>query len=102
MTPAQQWLLAEILHLSPTSAQEQAEEPGAVRRTRVQMWADNLAAAHQYREREGHLNVPRRHIETVGERSSALGVFIANCRARKTALAPERVQELAAIGMKWR
>jgi hypothetical protein len=100
LLPAQQWLLAEILHLSPTSTQE-TEEPRTGRRTRAQMWADNLAAARQYQEREGHLNVPRRHVETVGESSSALGVFIASCRARKAALAPERVEELSAIGMRW-
>ncbi|MFE4956200.1 helicase associated domain-containing protein [Streptomyces sp. NPDC056653] len=71
------------------------------KRTRAQIWAANLAAARQYAEREGHLNVPRTHIETVDGTDHTLGVFIANQRARRTSLAPERVTELAALGMRW-
>ncbi|MFE9112294.1 Helicase associated domain protein [Streptomyces collinus] len=99
LLPAQQWLLTEVLHLAPGEGQPQAgPAPG---RTRAQMWADNLAAARQYQQREGHLNVPRQHVETVDGDDRALGVFIANCRARKERLAPERVRELSDAGMKW-
>ncbi|MEU8787107.1 Helicase associated domain protein [Streptomyces sp. NPDC048637] len=105
LLPAQQWLLTQVLHLTPDQEQPQAgPAPGrqrAVSRTRAQMWADNLAAARQYRQREGHLNVPRQHVETVDGDDRALGVFIANCRARKQRLAPDRVQELSAVGLKW-
>ncbi|MFF3277344.1 Helicase associated domain protein [Streptomyces chrestomyceticus] len=106
LLPAQQWLLSEVLHLAAGEAEPvQADEASAgrvpVRRTRAQMWADNLAAARQYREREEHLNVPRQHVERVNGQDRALGVFVANCRARRAQLAPERVQELAALGMRW-
>ncbi|MDX2530797.1 DEAD/DEAH box helicase [Streptomyces europaeiscabiei] len=105
LLPAQQWLLTEVLHLMPDPEQPQtgsaAGEQRAVSRTRAQMWAGNLAAARQYYQREGHLNVPRQHVETVDGEDRALGVFIANCRARKQRLAPERVQELTVVGMKW-
>lgn len=105
LLPAQQWLLTQVLHLTPDQEQPEAgPAPGrqsVVGRTRAQMWADNLAAARQYHQREGHLNVPRQHVESVGGEDRALGVFIANCRARQQRLAPERVQELSAVGMKW-
>ncbi|MCQ4079705.1 helicase associated domain-containing protein [Streptomyces sp. RB6PN25] len=71
------------------------------RRTRAQQWAANLAAARQYQQREGHLEVPHRHTEEVEGTGYTLGVFIANSRARKDRLAPERVEELSALGMRW-
>ncbi|MCM8554257.1 helicase associated domain-containing protein [Streptomyces sp. STCH 565 A] len=105
LLPAQQWLLTQVLHLTPDQEQPEAgpapSRQSVVGRTRAQMWADNLAAARQYHQREGHLNVPRQHVESVGGEDRALGVFIANCRARQQRLAPERVQELSAVGMKW-
>lgn len=65
------------------------------------MWASNLAAARQYQQREGHLEVPHRHIEKLDGAEHALGVFIANSRSRRTRLAPERVEELSELGMRW-
>lgn len=102
LTPPQQWLLSEICGLQPLErlGPEAVPEP-APRRSRAEMWADNLTAARQYAQREGHLNVPRSHIENIGGTEHALGVFIANSRARKSNLASERVEELTAIGMGW-
>ncbi|MFJ8158790.1 helicase associated domain-containing protein [Streptomyces sp. NPDC094468] len=71
------------------------------RRSRAQKWEANLAAARRYRAREGYLNVPRTHTETVDGSELALGVFIANSRTRKARLAPERIEELSALGMRW-
>ncbi|MEU3208496.1 helicase associated domain-containing protein [Streptomyces cyaneofuscatus] len=96
---AQQWLLREALGLDPV--QEGEGGVAQPRRTRAQVWAANLAAARQYQEREGHLEVPHRHTEKVGEAEHALGVFIANSRSRRTRLAPERVEELSELGMRW-
>lgn len=103
LLPAQQWLLAETLGLGPLEEETPTAGRAAVvpRRSRAQMWVANLAAARQYAQREGHLNVPRSHIETLDGDEQALGVFIANSRARKATLAPERVAELTAIGMRW-
>ncbi len=95
-----QWLLGEVLGIEPHA--ERPAAPSVVpRRSRAQKWEANLAAAHQYRTREGHLNVPRSHIETVDGAESALGVFVANARARQASLASERVAELSALGMRW-
>ncbi|MFH9727903.1 Helicase associated domain protein [Streptomyces sp. NPDC017254] len=95
----QQWLLKETLGLGPLKAGERSGP--APRRTRAEVWAANVAAASQYREREGHLEVPHRHVEKVGGDECALGVFIANSRSRRTRLAPERIAELSELGMRW-
>ncbi|MFE3145050.1 helicase associated domain-containing protein, partial [Streptomyces scopuliridis] len=100
LSGVQQWLLGEVLGIEPRA--EELTPPTVVpRRSRAQKWEANLEAARQYRTREGHLNVPRSHTETVEGAELALGVFIANCRARKASLAPERVEELSAVGMRW-
>ncbi|MET8241924.1 Helicase associated domain protein [Streptomyces sp. NPDC005078] len=103
LVPAQQWLLAEVLGLEPYEepVPVSARTTSTPRRSRAEMWAANLTAARQYAHREGHLNVPRPHIETVDGTDHALGVFIANSRARRTNLAPERVEELTTTGMRW-
>ncbi|MFI5877617.1 Helicase associated domain protein [Streptomyces sp. NPDC051445] len=100
LSSVQQWLLGEVLGIEPR-AEELAVLTVVPRRSRAQKWEANLAAARQYRTREGHLNVPRSHIETVDGAALALGVFIANSRARKASLALERVEELSAVGMRW-
>lgn len=102
LSAVQQWLLTEILGIT-TSEDKQAPGSGAPRpkRTRAQIWAANLTAARQYAEREGHLNVPRSHVEEVDGTDHTLGIFIANQRGRRASLAPERIAELTALGMRW-
>ncbi|MET9499511.1 helicase associated domain-containing protein [Streptomyces sp. NPDC006552] len=60
LTAAQQWLLAHVLGIEAT---EEEERP--VRLTQDRKWALNLAAARQFHAREGHLNVPCRHVEAL-------------------------------------
>ncbi|WP_330481419.1 DEAD/DEAH box helicase [Streptomyces sp. NBC_00724] len=71
------------------------------KRTRAEMWADNLTAARQYHKREGHLEVPRSHTEPVGDQAMRLGAWISQQRVKATKLAPERVKELTDLGMRW-
>ncbi|MGV4988716.1 helicase associated domain-containing protein [Streptomyces sp. NRAIS3] len=64
----------------------------------------NSTAAKQYYEREGHLRVPRKHIEAIAgedqeERWLRLGAWIGNQRSRAANLSPERIEQLPAIGM---
>ncbi|MFF3359773.1 helicase associated domain-containing protein [Streptomyces sp. NPDC002917] len=73
----------------------------------------HLAAARQFFEREGHLRVPRKHVETItvsgdgGEDHEPwdiqlkLGAWIGNQRSRAATLTPERVEQLSQIGMRW-
>ncbi|TJZ44649.1 hypothetical protein FCH28_30565 [Streptomyces piniterrae] len=102
----QQWMCEQVLGIEPAAADEKPKP----RRTQADKWAANLAAT-QYYEREGHLRVPRKHIETItvggadGEdqkqRELRLGASISNQRTRAAKLAPERVEQLSAIGMRW-
>jgi hypothetical protein len=95
-----------VLGIEPVT---EGEKPKP-RRTHADKWALNYAAARQYYEREGHLRVPRGHIERIvtgdggenqEERDLKLGSWISNQRSRAATLSPERVEQLTAIGMRW-
>ncbi|MFF2516574.1 Helicase associated domain protein [Streptomyces sp. NPDC058086] len=102
LTSVQQWLCEQVLGIEPAAE----DEKPPIRRAQADKWALNLAAARQFFEREGHLQVPRRHVErTVGEdqqeRELRLGAWIGNQRSRAATLSPERMEQLSAIGMRW-
>ncbi|MEU2065253.1 Helicase associated domain protein [Streptomyces sp. NPDC013455] len=111
LTGVQQWLCEQVLGIGPAT---QDEKPRP-RRAQADKWAINLAAATQYYEREGHLRVPRSHIETITvgggdggrdgqgmkEHQVRLGAWVGNQRSRAASLSPERVEQLSAIGMRW-
>ncbi|WP_066956151.1 helicase associated domain-containing protein [Streptomyces lushanensis] len=66
----------------------------------------NYEAAKQYYEREGHLQVPGKHVERIvggdqEERGLRLGAWVGNRRSRAATLTPERMEQLSAIGMRW-
>lgn len=97
-----------VLGLEPLAP---AEQPKA-KVTHAQKEALNLAAAAQYQQREGHLNVPRSHKEQLvlddtgisGEQqvvAVALGLFVANSRARRATIPTERATRLTELGMRW-
>ncbi|MFB6811083.1 Helicase associated domain protein [Streptomyces sp. NPDC056387] len=94
---AQRWLLEHTLGVTAATG---AERP-APRRSQAEKWAAHLAAARQFRTREHHLRVPRAHVERVGDQEVRLGVWIANQRSRASALAPDRIADLDALGMRW-
>jgi hypothetical protein len=96
--------------------EEAGDEERPVRRTQNDKWILNMAAARRFHEREGHLNVPRKHTELVpldeagrgavgGESGDgvpvALGMFLANTRRRANKLAAQRRAELDQLGMRW-
>nr|WP_011113223.1 DEAD/DEAH box helicase [Streptomyces rochei]BAC76599.1 putative helicase [Streptomyces rochei]BAK19915.1 putative helicase [Streptomyces rochei] len=103
LTTVQQWLCEQVLGITPASEDEKPKP----RRTQADKWALNYQAAKQYYQREGHLRVPRKHIEriVVGEdqedRELRLGAWIGNQRSRAATLTPERVELLSRIGMRW-
>ncbi|MFG2865959.1 Helicase associated domain protein [Streptomyces sioyaensis] len=103
LTTAQQWMCEQVLGIEPAT---EDEKPPA-RRTQADKWAMNYEAAKQFFEREGHLRVPRKHVERIvvgegqEERDLRLGAWIGNQRSRAAALSPERVEQLSAIGMRW-
>ncbi|WP_439678129.1 helicase associated domain-containing protein [Embleya sp. MST-111070] len=80
-------------------------------------WETAFAAAVAYREREGDLEVPRAHVETVvtettdgldggtaeggGVVDVRLGKWVNNQRNRRSSLNEERVGLLTELGMRW-
>ncbi|MFF9757745.1 Helicase associated domain protein [Streptomyces sp. NPDC014344] len=119
LTTAQQWMCGHVLGIEP-AAEDEKPKP---RTSQADKWAMNYAAAKQFYEREGHLRVPRKHIERIttggeqdpghdgehaghdGEEAKEhhlrLGAWVSNQRSRAAALTPERVEQLSAIGMRW-
>ncbi|MFF0164117.1 Helicase associated domain protein [Streptomyces sp. NPDC005263] len=102
LTTVQQWMCEQVLGIEP-AAEDEKPPP---RRTQADKWAMHYAAAKQFYEREGHLQVPRKHVERIvgedqEEREHRLGAWIGNQRSRAATLTPERMEQLSAIGMRW-
>ncbi|MFK4070420.1 helicase associated domain-containing protein [Streptomyces sp. NPDC029674] len=103
LTTVQQWMCEHALGIEPATEDEKPKP----RHTQADKWALNYQAAKQYYQREGHLQVPRKHIERIAggedheEREHKLGAWISNQRSRAATLTPERIEQLSAIGMRW-
>ncbi|MEU8527191.1 Helicase associated domain protein [Streptomyces sp. NPDC048629] len=107
LTTVQQWMCEQVLGITPATEDEKPKP----RTSQAQKWALHLAAATQFFEREGHLKVPRKHVETIvvggdedqEQRATAvkLGAWISNQRSRAATLTPERIEQLSKIGMRW-
>ncbi|MFD7445919.1 Helicase associated domain protein [Streptomyces sp. NPDC059909] len=107
LTTVQQWMCRQVLGIEPAAKNEKPKP----RRSHRDKWAINLAAATQFCNREGHLRVPRKHIETMsvsvdspdsqGPHEVRLGVWVSNLRSRAASLTPEQVEQLSGIGMRW-
>lgn len=102
LTGVQQWMCQQILGIEPATEEEKPKP----RPTQADKWIAHLGAARQFFEREGHLTVPRKHVETVasangGELQFRLGAWVNNQRSRAAALSPERVEQLSKVGMRW-
>ncbi|MFF4911313.1 helicase associated domain-containing protein [Streptomyces sp. NPDC001260] len=108
MTPTQKFLL-ETVGIDP----DDAVLARPVLRSQADRWETNLAAARQYHAREGHLRVPRKHVEAIragedGEGGEGgqetvvkLSTWIDNTRRRATKVSPERRTHLDELGMRW-
>ncbi|MFJ6558242.1 Helicase associated domain protein, partial [Streptomyces luteogriseus] len=111
LTTVQQWMCEHILGIEAAPDDEKPKS----RTSQADKWALNYAAAKQYYEREGHLRVPRKHIEQIvihGDRNNGtdedqeqrqlrLGAWVGNQRSRAATLSPDRIEQLSAIGMRW-
>ncbi len=102
LTTVQQWMCQQVLGIEPATEDEKPPP----RRTQADKWTMNYQAARQFYEREGHLRVPRKHVERIvgedqEERELRLGAWIGNQRSRAATLSPERMEQLSAIGMRW-
>ncbi|KOV68694.1 helicase, partial [Streptomyces sp. AS58] len=95
LAPAQQYLL-ETLGIEPPS-----EGEVLARVSQDARWEANLAAARQFHAREGHLRVPRQHVETIQGTPIRLGAFLDNTRRRAPKLSEQRRNDLDELGMRW-
>ncbi|MEW2298018.1 helicase associated domain-containing protein [Streptomyces sp. NPDC006743] len=69
---------------------------------REQARAVNLAAARQFREREGHLRVPRKAVEVLPDGTEIkLGAVIDNTRRRADKLTDQQRAQWTALSMHW-
>ncbi|MFF7250152.1 helicase associated domain-containing protein [Embleya sp. NPDC008237] len=76
------------------------------KRNREQVFEIALSAVAAYRERVEHLELPRRHVETViafggWPEDVRLGVRITTTRSRRPELPDERIAALDALAMRW-
>lgn len=102
LTGVQQWMCEQVLGIEPAPEDEKPQRT----RTQADKWAMHYEAAKQFYEREGHLQVPRKHVERIvggdqEEREHKLGAWISNQRSRAATLTPERMEQLSAIGIRW-
>lgn len=108
LSGVQQWMCEQVLGIEPAGEDEKPKP----RTSQADKWAMHFNAAAQYFEREGHLTVPRKHVETItigdGDDDQAqrdvplkLGTWVDNQRRRAATLTPERVEQLSKVGMRW-
>ncbi|MFF8423347.1 Helicase associated domain protein [Streptomyces sp. NPDC015680] len=108
LVPAQRMLL-ENLGIEP------AGKRAAAGRGHDAKWALGLAAARAFHAREGHLRVPRKHVEHLAVEPAAsdpqrgdgeavtvkLGTWVDNARRRGDKLTEQRRADLDVLGMRW-
>ncbi|TDU68987.1 helicase-like protein [Streptomyces sp. KS 21] len=105
LTGVQQWMCEQVLGIDPAGEDEKPKP----RTSQADKRAMHYAAAAQFFAREGHLTVPRKHIETIttGDGQAQqdvalkLGTWVDNQRRRAAALKPERAELLSKVGMRW-
>lgn len=111
LSGVQRWMCEQVLGIEPATEDEMPKP----RTSQAEKWALHLAAARQFFDREGHLTVPRKHVETITVGGSAgsdgedqaqrdvqlkLGAWVGNQRSRAASLTPERIEQLFKIGMR--
>ncbi|MFJ8864040.1 Helicase associated domain protein [Streptomyces sp. NPDC102451] len=107
-----EWLHSQCLHperLQPTQQSlladlgliQSAGPPLAKRKPASHSREQGMAAARVFREREGHLEVPQRHIEPIDGSAVRLGQWISNARRRKERLPVDLIRTLDALDMRW-
>ncbi|MFE1908468.1 helicase associated domain-containing protein [Streptomyces gardneri] len=78
------------------------KEPAKPSTTPGSAFEKGVAALTQYLAREGHLTVPRGHVERLEDGTEVkLGVFLSNSKTRRAKLSPDKLQALAALGLDW-
>ncbi|MGW4985709.1 Helicase associated domain protein [Streptomyces mirabilis] len=78
------------------------EEPAKPSTAPLGAFERGVVALMQYKTREGHLTVPRGHVEALPDGTQVkLGVFLSNTKSRRAKLTTDKLQQLANIGLAW-
>lgn len=64
-------------------------------------WDIRMAALRQYYEREGHSNVPKRHVEHFCGSDVKLGIFVQRIRTGGYTMSKERLKQLEQVNFVW-
>ena len=81
----------------PAERREQLDVIGIVWDPRNIAWEKGFAALTAFKAREGHCNVPQRHVED----GFRLGMWINGQRCSRSKMSAERKKRLDEIGMVW-
>ncbi|MER5942495.1 helicase associated domain-containing protein [Streptomyces sp. NPDC001928] len=73
--------------------------PNSLMPARERAFQRGLAAARAFRDREGHLKVPQRHIEEIEGDQVRLGQWLSNLSRRRSGLSLQRQAALAELGL---
>ncbi|WP_331731087.1 Helicase associated domain protein [Streptomyces phaeochromogenes] len=95
--PGQHHLLKELGSGLPDTTATAAHDTRMPARERA--FQLGLAAARAFHEREGHLDVPQRHIEHLADEPVRLGQWLSNLRRRRSRLSPQRQAMLTELGL---
>ncbi|MGV9625465.1 Helicase associated domain protein [Streptomyces sp. NPDC003487] len=95
--PEQRRLLNELAPDLPAPPAPHTEDTPLPPRERA--FQRGLAAARAYLQREGHLDVPQRHIEEIDGHQVRLGQWLSNLRRRRSGLSQQRAAALAELGL---
>ncbi|MFE6365873.1 helicase associated domain-containing protein [Streptomyces sp. NPDC057806] len=99
LTDGQRELLETI---GVTPLPPEPETPAKAPRTASSAFERGVAALAQYKTREGHLKVPRGHVEQLPDGTQVrLGVWLTNTKSRRAKLTPDKHQQLADLGLHW-
>lgn len=91
-----------LQQLGITPPAPEPEAPAKPTTTPMSAFAWGVAALMQYKTREGHLTVPRGHVERLDDGTEVrLGVFLSNTKSRRAKLTTDKLQQLADIGLAW-
>ncbi|MGQ4388860.1 Helicase associated domain protein [Streptomyces sp. SAS_270] len=89
----------EQLGITPPAPEP--EEPAAPQ-SALSAFERGVAALAQYKAREGHLTVPRGHVEPLEDGTEVrLGVFLSNSKSRRGKLTAHKLAALTALGLDW-
>ncbi|MFE1927125.1 Helicase associated domain protein [Streptomyces asoensis] len=88
--------------LGITPLVEEPETPVKPSTALVSAFERGVAALAQYKTREGHLTVPRAHVERLEDGTEVkLGVWIMNQKGRRAKLTADKLRQLADLGLEW-